>query len=256
MSKTINELFYTYIPKKFEPKEFKVKKEEITEFPISKWDNTTLLMDIIKDKKDTYQDKTTNKNTNNEDIIDESLNLDPLLYDPETKSAKVYTTAQARLNQYKNSDYYQDFIQHINKYFSDNAINDELMKNHLTHIASFESSYNPKATVKGSSAIGWFGFTDDTRKDVGNNMTSEQFMNNKNAQIAAAISLYGKRKNLLRNWINQYKVNINSLGKTPLQLMYGMWWNPKSMQNYLQNGNDSFVDALNMNLSKIFNKAA
>lgn len=252
MSKTINELFYTYIPKKLEPKEFKVKKEEITESPISKWDNTTLLMDIIKDKKDTYQDKV----TNNKDIIDRSLNLNPLLYDPETKSARAYTTTQARLDQYKNSDYYQDFIQHINKYFTDNNINNELMKNHLTHIASFESSYNPKATVKDSSAIGWFGFTDATRQDVGNNMSAEQFMNDKNAQIAAAVSLYEKRKNLLRNWINQYKVNVNNLKKTPLQLMYGMWWNPGSMQNYLQKGNDSFVDALNMDLNKIFNKAA
>lgn len=254
MSKTINELFYTYIPKKFEPKEFKVKKEEIAEFPISKWDNTTLLMDIIKDKKDNKDNQ--DKVTNNEDIIDESLNLDPLLYDPETKSARAYTTAQARLDQYKNSDHYKDFIQHINKYFSDNTINDELMKNHLTHIASFESSYDPKATVNGSSAIGWFGFTDDTRKDVGNNMTSEQFMNDKNAQIAAAISLYGKRKNLLRNWINQYKVNINSLGKTPLQLMYGMWWNPESMQNYLRTGKDDFQTKDGMNIKKILEKAS
>ena len=253
MSKTINELFYTYIPKKFEPKEFKVRKQEILELPISKWDNTALLMDILRDKKETQQPKETNKI---DDTVEKSLTLDPLLYDSETESAKAYTTAQARLDQYKNSDYYQDFIQHINKYFSDNSIDDETMKNHLTHIASFESSYNPKATVNGSSASGWFGFTDGTRKDVGNNMTSEQFMNDKNAQIAAAISLYGKRKKLLRNWVNQYKVDINSLGKTPLQLMYGMWWNPKSMQNYLQNGNDSFVDALNMNLSKIFNKAA
>lgn len=253
MSKTINELFYTYIPKKFEPKEFKVRKQEILELPISKWDNTALLMDILRDKKETQQPKETNKI---DDTVEKSLTLDPLLYDSETESAKAYTTAQARLDQYKNSDYYQDFIQHINKYFSDNSIDDETMKNHLTHIASFESSYDPKATVNGSSASGWFGFTNDTRKDVGNNMTSEQFMNDKNAQIAAAISLYGKRKKLLRNWVNQYKVDINSLGKTPLQLMYGMWWNPKSMQNYLQNGNDSFVDALNMNLSKIFNKAA
>ena len=255
MSKTINELFYTYIPKKFEPKEFKVRKQEILELPISKWDNTALLMDILRDKKETQQPKETNK-IDDRDTIEKSLTLDPLLYDSETESAKAYTTAQARLDQYKNSDYYQDFIQHINKYFSDNSIDDETMKNHLTHIASFESSYDPKATVNGSSASGWFGFTNDTRKDVGNNMTSEQFMNDKNAQIAAAISLYGKRKKLLRNWVNQYKVDINSLGKTPLQLMYGMWWNPKSMQNYLQNGNDSFVDALNMNLSKIFNKAA
>lgn len=255
MATTINELFYTYIPKKFEPKEFKVRKQEILELPISKWDNTALLMDILRDKKETQQPKETNK-IDDKDTVEKSLTLDPLLYDSETESAKAYTTAQARLDQYKNSDYYQDFIQHINKYFSDNSIDDETMKNHLTHIASFESSYNPKATVNGSSAIGWFGFTDGTRKDVGNNMTSEQFMNDKNAQIAAAISLYGKRKNLLRNWVNQYKVDINSLGKTSLQLMYGMWWNPKSMQNYLQNGNDSFIDALNMNLSKIFNKAA
>lgn len=255
MSKTINELFYTYIPKKFEPKEFKVRKQEILELPISKWDNIALLMDILRDKKETQQPKETNK-IDDKDIVEKSLILDPLLYDSETESAKAYTTAQARLDQYKNSDYYQDFIQHINKYFSDNSIDDETMKNHLTHIASFESSYDPKATVNGSSASGWFGFTNDTRKDVGNDMTSEQFMNDKNAQIAAAISLYGKRKKLLRNWVNQYKVDINSLGKTPLQLMYGMWWNPKSVQNYLQNGNDSFVDALNMNLSKIFNKAA
>ena len=255
MSKTINELFYTYIPKKFEPKEFKVRKQEILELPISKWDNTALLIDILRDKKETQQPKETNK-IDDKDIVEKSLILDPLLYDSETESAKAYTTAQARLDQYKNSDYYQDFIQHINKYFSDNSIDDETMKNHLTHIASFESSYDPKATVNGSSASGWFGFTNDTRKDVGNDMTSEQFMNDKNAQIAAAISLYGKRKKLLRNWVNQYKVDINSLGKTPLQLMYGMWWNPGSMQNYLQNGNDSFVDALNMNLNKIFNKAA
>lgn len=252
MAKTINELFATYIPKKMKAIPFEEYVEEKTP---RKWNNTVLLMEHLPGKKTnkTAEEKPAEKSEEKENV---SVIEQPVQKPLEIDIENPRLAAQKRLQQYRNNAYYKDFITHLDNYFKDNAIYDDIMRDHLIAIAGFESSYDPKATVNGSSASGWFGFTNGTRTDVGNNMTREEFMNDKNAQIQAAVNLYGKRKQLLRSWIRDYNVNMNSLGKTPLQLMYGMWWNPGSMQNYLQNGDDSFVDALNMNLNKIFNKAA
>lgn len=250
MATTISELFATYIPK-----EMKVtpSEEYVEEKTPRKWSDTILLMEQLPGKRTPAKEKPVEKSEEKESI---SVIEQPIQKPLEIDIENPRLAAQRRLQQYRNNTYYKDFITHLDNYFRDNAIYDNTMRDHLIAIAGFESSYDPKATVKGSSASGWFGFTNDTRTDVGNNMTREEFMNDKNAQIQAAVNLYGKRKQLLGSWIRDYNVNMNSLGKTPLQLMYGMWWNPGSMQNYLQNGNDSFVDALNMNLNKIFNKAA
>lgn len=250
MATTISELFATYIPKKTK---VTPSEEYVEEKTPRKWNDTILLMEQLPGKRTPAKEKPAEKSEEKENI---SVIEQPIQKPLEIDIENPRLAAQRRLQQYRNNAYYKDFITHLDNYFRDNAIYDNTMRDHLIAIAGFESSYDPKATVKGSSASGWFGFTNGTRTDVGNNMTREEFMNDKNAQIQAAVNLYGKRKQLLGSWIRDYNVNMNSLGKTPLQLMYGMWWNPSSMQNYLQNGNDSFVDALNMNLNKIFNKAA
>ena len=38
--------------------------------------------------------------------------------------------------------------------------------------------------------------------------------------------------------------------------MYGMWWRPKSMYNYLSTGNDNFQTKDGMNIKKILEKAS
>jgi hypothetical protein len=38
--------------------------------------------------------------------------------------------------------------------------------------------------------------------------------------------------------------------------MYGMWWRPKSMYNYLRTGKDDFQTKDGMNIKKILEKAS
>ena len=43
-------------------------------------------------------------------------------------------------------------------------------------------------------------------------------------------------------------------GKTEAQLMYGMWFRPQSVLNYLQTGKDNYKDKQGTSLDRIFSK--
>lgn len=113
----------------------------------------------------------------------------------------------------------------------------------LAAIAKAESGGNPYAKNPKSTASGMFQFTDATKKQYGYDDSIE-------GQMAAASRLYDDRSAQLKKYIQKY----GDRGLTWKQLMYGMWWRPQSVYNFLANGSDNFTDADGMTLKKIFAK--
>ena len=125
----------------------------------------------------------------------------------------------------------------------DKQISDNTKKEVLLQIAYNESNYNPSAKNPTSSASGLFGFIDSTKKKFGYGPTVSE-------QIAGASKLYDYNKKLLDSYTSKY----GTRGKTEAQLMYGMWFRPQSVLNYLQTGKDNYKDKQGTSLDRIFSK--
>ena len=130
---------------------------------------------------------------------------------------------------------------------------DEGYRDMLTNLAAMESSYNQFEQNPWSSALGFFQFVDGTRKRY-NTMSRDKFANDSQEQIRVAIAHLKDLKNDIQRNIDTK--TITDSGLTPLQLMYGMWWRPKSMYNYLRTGKDDFQTKDGMNIKKILEKAS
>lgn len=113
----------------------------------------------------------------------------------------------------------------------------------LAAIAQAESGGNPYAKNSQSSASGMYQFTDATKKQYGYDDSIE-------GQHAAASRLYDDRSAQLQGYIQKY----GTRGLSWKQLMYGMWWRPVSVENYLRTGSDGFKDKNGTTLQKIFAK--
>lgn len=161
-------------------------------------------------------------------------------------------TKMTKVKRVTNKDGYKQFQSQLDQYFINNP-QDESYRDILTNIAAMESSFKQKATNKWSSALGYFQFLDGTRKQY-NNMSREQFANDSQAQIKTAIAHLKELKDAVQRNINS-DIITNS-GLTPLQIMYGMWWRPKSMYNYLKTGSDDYSTSDGMNIKKILEKAS
>ena len=141
----------------------------------------------------------------------------------------------------------------------DNAF-DEYLRTHnsdaytrdiLTSIANMESAFNQKVSNEsGSSALGWFQFTDGTRSKY-DKSSREDFANDPQKQITTAVAHY---KDLEKS-LKPLQVAIDRKKLTPLQAIYGMWWRPKSFRNYILIGKDNFVGKDGMTIEKILEKA-
>lgn len=127
----------------------------------------------------------------------------------------------------------------------DKMIPDQIKKSILLKIAEKESNFNPQAKSKKSTASGLFGFIDKTKKLFGYGESME-------SQIAGASNLYDTMLNQLKGYISKY----GTRGKSMPQLIYGMWFRPKSLLNYLATGTDNFKDASGVTLNNIFAKMA
>lgn len=163
-------------------------------------------------------------------------------------SAKI--TKARRTN---NKQGYQWFQSQLNEYLKNNP-QYEGYRDMLTNIAAMESSFDQYAINPASKALGYFQFLDSTRKDY-NNMSRQEFANDSQAQFESAIQhLKYLKKRIQRNVDSETIANSNL---TPLQLMYGMWWRPKTMENYLNLGFDNFrTSSDNMDIIKILEKAS
>lgn len=174
---------------------------------------------------------------------DNQVEENPWIIEGNTKIAKARRVT--------NKNGYQQFQSQLDEYFSNNP-QDEGYRDMLTNIAAMESSFKQDATNKWSSALGYFQFLDGTRKQY-NNMSREQFANDSQAQIKTAIAYLKDLKNDIQRNIDTDTITNSKL--SPLQIMYGMWWRPKSMYNYLRTGKDNFSTKDGMNIKRILEKA-
>lgn len=120
----------------------------------------------------------------------------------------------------------------------------------LEAIAGIESEYRNVPNAYGSGAYGYFQIMPATAKDFYKG-SFEDVKNNTDLQIDIAVKNYKYLQRRLRN-SEQY---LESSGLTPLQVMYGMWWRPKSMENYLKDGKDSYKGEDKNDIISIIKKA-
>ena len=167
----------------------------------------------------------------------------------QTTSSGQSTTARAK--RVSRSAGYNNFVTAYDKFLTENPQYSKY-KDLLTSIAGLESSYQQDISNKHSSALGWFQFVDKTRANY-TNASREEFASNPNLQFEVA----SRHMDDIMRQIRPYKDRAKELGLTDLQLVYGMWWRPKSMLNYLKTGSDDYVNkGDNMTLQKILKYAS
>ena len=119
----------------------------------------------------------------------------------------------------------------------------------LTEIAAKESNFNPTVKNAKSSASGYFQFINSTRKQYAPHLTKEQFLNNPEEQISAAVKLLKANRNISSKF-------ANLRGLSQLQIDYGMWFSPAALSQYLKTGKSNFKDPQGTSLITVLNKMA
>lgn len=119
----------------------------------------------------------------------------------------------------------------------------------LTEIAAKESNFNPTVKNAKSSAGGYFQFINSTRKQYAPHLTKEQFLNNPEEQISAAVKLLKANRNISSKF-------ANLRGLSQLQIDYGMWFSPAALSQYLKTGKSNFKDPQGTSLMTVLNKMA
>ena len=119
----------------------------------------------------------------------------------------------------------------------------------LTEIAAKESNFNPTVKNAKSSASGYFQFINSTRKQYAPHLTKEQFLNNPEEQISAAVKLLKANRNISSKF-------SNLRGLSQLQVDYGMWFSPAALSQYLKTGKSNFRDPQGTSLMTVLNKMA
>lgn len=163
------------------------------------------------------------------------------------------TTTQRLLDiRKKNNKDYTKFRTSLMNWANKNKVSKEDMEL-LDQIAGLESSYNQFGENPKSTALGWFQILDKTRNGY-NNYTRKEFLNNSDYQFDTAY----KHLNYLKKLIQDKGLNkIKNHGLTNLQMMYGLWWRPKSLINYIIRGKDDYVNEPdNVDLQKILERAS
>lgn len=154
----------------------------------------------------------------------------------------------------RNTDAYYDFKTKFDEYKQTHSNSGLTNKDWdiLEAIAGIESSYHNIQNQGGSSAWGYFQIMPDTANGYQQG-AYETMKTNPELQMDLAVKNYKYCQNLLRR-NSQYLEKSNL---TPLQVMYGMWWNPSIMLKYLQTGKlDSFSDSDKNDLKSILKKAS
>lgn len=234
----LKDLFVTY--KNLVPKE---EKKEVIIPEFNRWNYLQDLM-VTLPKQEETKEETKQEKSEIQPTYDNQVEYNPWTIEGNTKIT--------RARKVNNGNGYRQFQSQLDEYFANNP-DDSGYRDMLTNIAAMESSFKQDATNKWSSALGYFQFVDGTRKRY-NTMSRNEFANNPQEQIRVAIQhLKDLKEDVQRNIDNEAIANS---GLTPLQIMYGMWWRPKSMYNYLRTGKDDFSTKDGMNIKKILEKAS
>lgn len=175
-------------------------------------------------------------------LTDNSLDIDdysPYLYSNEKDTKSRFPIIKKKIQSDSTTKQYSGTIPSLIY----NQIPDSEKADTLVQIAKNESDFNVNAKNPTSSASGLFGFIDSTKQQFGYGNTAE-------SQIEGASKYYDYLNDQVKPYINRY----GNRGLNMRQIMYGMWFRPKSMLNYLVTGTDSYRDAQGTSLQTILHK--
>ena len=122
--------------------------------------------------------------------------------------------------------------------------------------AALESSYKMNSTSKASSASGWFGFLDSSKKmaskALGINFNREQFNNDPELQIKSAAWLY---YNHLNTATKQGTIEAaKNKGYSVDDVIHSYWLNPTWAKNFFLHGTKGGKDAFGTDIEKYLKK--
>lgn len=204
-----------------------------TEVPNINVDRLVLFKNILTNMENDIDDYTPYINNTEEEIE----NQFPIILTSE-KSKDTWSTVPYNMS--GSSKQYSGQIPSL----IHNMIGDKTKADILIRIAYNESGFNPNAKNPKSSASGLFGFINSTKNKFGYGSTPAE-------QINGASRLYNAMEQQASSYINKF----GTRGLNKAQIMYGMWFSPREMLNYLKTGQFSeYRDAQGTNLRKIISK--
>lgn len=130
------------------------------------------------------------------------------------------------------------------------------IKQFLMDTAALESSYKMNSTSKASSASGWFGFLDSSKKmaskALGINFNREQFNNDPELQVKSAAWLY---YNHLNAATKQGTIEAaKNKGYSVDDVIHSYWLNPTWAKNFFLRGIKGGKDAFGTDIEKYLKK--
>ena len=130
------------------------------------------------------------------------------------------------------------------------------IKQFLMDTAALESSYKMNSTSKASSASGWFGFLDSSKKmaskALGINFNREQFNNDPELQVKSAAWLY---YNHLNTATKQGTIEAaKNKGYSVDDVIHSYWLNPTWAKNFFLRGIKGGKDAFGTDIEKYLKK--
>lgn len=161
------------------------------------------------------------------------------------RAAETSTKPSSKLGDYRKSAGYTQFKSELDKFIEKNP-NYASIKDSLDYLAALESSYNLGVTNgKGSGALGWFQFLDNTR-NIYNKQSRAEFAKDPQAQLMAAAQHYTSLQNSVRN-----------KGGDPNDFvtMYGAWWRPQSAYAYIKDNTHDYKTKYGESFSGIRKRA-
>ena len=253
--KELKDLFVIYSPTKH------TQKTQIKPDSLSFWDNINRAQSVKKPevKKEVEKPLVMKPDENDQYDYNQIWNNiglnNTIYYQDETGLHRkdVFPFDNEIVSKARKSDAYRKFISLYNQYKENNQNSGLTSKDWdlLEAIAGIESTYRNVQNQGGSSAWGYFQFMPTTANGYREG-AYEAMKTNPNMQFDLAVKHYKYLKNRLKN-SSEY---LNKSNLTPLQIMYGMWWRPASMENYLRTGFDKFSDTDKNDLESVLKKAS
>lgn len=172
-------------------------------------------------------------------------------------STKVETPTETNLsNEYVSGTYASKFNKGDKQLLLDtiDKLNDSSIssiKGFLLDTAAFESTFNHKSTSKASTASGWFGFLDGTKKQFAG-VSRQEFNNSPEIQVKAAAKLYYHNLDIAKKLglIDAAKKK----GYSTNDVIHAMWLNPTWAKNFFLYGKEGGKDAFGTNIKKYLDK--
>lgn len=122
------------------------------------------------------------------------------------------------------------------------------IKGFLLDTAALESGFKLNSSSKASSASGWFGFIDSTKRQFAPGISRNDFNNNPEIQIKAATNLYYSNLNTAK------KLGLldaaKKKGYSTDDVIHAMWLNPKWATKFFLYGEKGGKDAFGTDIEK------